>query len=170
MRRRRQRSRLAPANFDPQWNQLVADYFYQRFGVTPGFWAPYRIFRRGDEIWLTTSPDWFSQLRITKAGMRLLRLKKQPKPTTVVLQWLNDRITRSRFEVSPKDMQLLLQGGTLPRPEDITPGYVALAVEGLVLGCGLATARGIVSQIPAGKARELLDALKYQFALGREEG
>lgn len=160
------KGKVISLDFSDNWKEIVKQYFHDRFGVPESMWDQYKVFNRGDELWLASFSIVPSDLRIVKAGLRLLRIKGNPKPTTVALQWLSPYITKNVVNTNKETLSKLLQGGILHIsnfPESTTDGekgYVALAFEGLIVGCGHISSGGMVkSQIPAGKARELLEIL-----------
>lgn len=135
-----------PASPDEGW-----DYLEERFGVdrsaVQGDLRP-----RGDDLWLVACDD--TGLPVETAGFRCVRgLDIGLKPTTYALQFLGDRITRSRVEVDREELLTLLDGDLLDRAP--SEGYVALVFRGRVLGCGLSKGGELSSRIPKARAREL---------------
>ncbi len=166
-KRFRYKGQIINLDFSDKWTELVKDYFHNRFGVDPTFWKPYKIFNRGDELWLASFSLVPQNIRIVKAGLRLLRVKGNPKPTTVALQRLNKHINKNIIYTDIETLSKLLNGAIihvsnfLKTTTDGEKGYVALAFQDLIVGCGYISSGGMVkSQIPAGKARELKDVLR----------
>ncbi|NPA33424.1 MAG: hypothetical protein GXO48_00635 [Chlorobi bacterium] len=165
-KRFRYKGQTIKLDFSEKWTELVKDYFHNRFGVDPTFWEPYKIFNRGDELWVASFSLVPEGVRIVKAGLRLLRVKGNPKPTTVALQWLNKHISKNVVYTDIETLSKLLNGAIIhvsnfPKTTtDGEKGYVALAFQNLIIGCGHISSGGMVkSQIPAGKARELKEIL-----------
>lgn len=134
----------------------------REFGVEE---VPGRLEVRGESVWLTTAPDWPEGVRVHATGVRLLRQQKHGlKPTSFGLMLLGPRITRRRVELSREELRELLLGRALAK-EGLPEGYVALCLEGEVVGCGEVRGRALRSQIPRARRQELLVVLAHEAKL-----
>lgn len=137
----------------------AAAYFRDLFGVEG---LPGRVVGRGDSWWLTTAPDVPEGVKVHSLGVRLLRVQEKGlKPTSFGLMLLGDRITARRVELTREEIVPLLHGRSL-RGEGLPAGYVALSLEGEVLGCGHVRDGVLRCQIPRGRRQELLTVLQAE--------
>lgn len=135
----------------------AARYFRERFGVEE---LPGRVLQRGDSWWLTTAPEVPPGVRVHSLGVRLLRVQGRGlKPTSFGLVLLGPRIKKGRVELTREELLSLLLGRPLRR-EGLHPGYVALCLEGEVVGCGEVRGGVVRCHIPRGRRQELLTALQ----------
>ncbi len=129
------------------------------FGVQE---PPGNLVLRGDSIWLTTAEDWPEGLRVHALGIRLFRIQSHGlKPTSFGLQALGPLIRARRVEVSRPELRSLLLGRALPKP-DLPQGYVALCLDGEVIGCGEARDGRLRCHIPLGRRQELLVVITHE--------
>lgn len=148
----------------PSYEDLVeaAEAQLREFGVAE---VPGRLVVRGESIWLTTAPDWPEGVRIHAMGVRLFRVQRQGfKPTSFGLMVLGPRITQRRVELTREELRDLLLGRVLPK-EGLPEGYVALCLEGEVLGCGEVRNGKLRSHIPRARRQELLVVLAQEAKL-----
>lgn len=134
----------------------VLDYFGLRFGIPPATFAEATFVEpSGGEIWITSvlPPSGLRPRR--PPGLRALRRAPAGlKPTSALLVSIGPLVTSSRLEFDTDSLRQLLLGRRIPCSH--SDGYVALAHDGLILGCGL-VADGIVRcLIPTGRRQELL--------------
>lgn len=119
------------------------------------------VFRHGD-VWLTTASEIPKGLRVHAVGVRLWRAQNgKLKPTSFGLQALGPLIKARRVEVSRSELKALLLGRAINKP-GLPQGYVALCLEGEVLGCGEVRGETLRCQIPLGRRQELLVALAQE--------
>ncbi|GIX46958.1 MAG: hypothetical protein KatS3mg131_1169 [Candidatus Tectimicrobiota bacterium] len=78
----------------------------------------------------------------------LRQVGKFLKPTTAALQTFGHLATRNRVELTAAQLEALLRAKTLPLSLTLEPGYVILACEGHLVGCGLYTPGRLHSQLP----------------------
>ncbi len=134
----------------------------QEFGVDE---LPGSLVVRGDAIWLTTAAGWPTEVRIHALGIRLFRIHPRGlKPTSFGLQLLGSLITARRVEVDRSELELLLLGRTIRKP-GLPQGYVALCLEGEVLGCGEVRGEILRCTMPLARRQELLAALAHEARL-----
>ena len=109
------------------------------------------------DYWLTSSEN--SDLEFETEGIRAIRVMDIGlKPTTYLLQLLDDRINENIAEISEEELKVLEEGGMIQR-EMSGKGYVALKFQGRVIGCGFYMDELISSRIPEGRMTELVDSL-----------
>jgi len=133
------------------------DYLRENFGVEE---LPGRVVERGDSLWWTTAPEVPEGVRVHSLGIRLLRRgEKGFKPTSFGLMLLGDRVRKRRIDLSRAELKALLQGRSLDC-DALPSGYVALCLEGEVIGCGQVKGGRLRSQLPRGRRQELLIALE----------
>ena len=133
---------------------------------------------RGDSVWVHGCrswplaawaatpgvPDW----QFVSAGLRAFRLGRSgpPVPTNDLLRRLGPEL-RDRVVVLEREGCLeMLEHGGLERP-GLSDGYVALRLEGAVIGRGRVRSGRLVSEIPRAQARFLIEALTPSSAAGR---
>jgi hypothetical protein len=123
---------------------------------------------RGGRVWMHEASEWpldaWSEgaWRAVSIGLRAVELdsRGRPRPTNDFLRWLGRRVSRARVDLSAEALASLLGGTARPAP-DAPPGPLALGLEGAVVGRGVATPTGLVSEIPKARAadlRRILDA------------
>ena len=137
----------------------VISYFVDRFGVPESAFSGLVFILGKDAVWAASAllpPSIFSP---RPPGLRALRLMgKGVKPTSVFLQFLGNRITTNRVEIEDcSTLRTLLRGGTVPAAA--SPGYVAIAFHGEIIGCGIARAETVKALIPTGRRRALLEII-----------
>lgn len=138
-------------------------YLREEFGVEE---LPGRLVQRSGSFWLTTVREVPQGVRVHSLGVRLLRAQERGlKPTSFGLMLLGPRVRKRRVELSRGELVALLLGRSLPR-EGIPSGYVALCLEGEVLGCGHVKGGVLRCQIPRGRRQELLTALQAESREG----
>jgi len=135
----------------------VLDYFGLRFGIPPATFAEATFVEPSSgEIWITSvlPPSGLRPRR--PPGLRALRRAPAGlKPTSAFLVSIGPVVTASRLSLDADAVRQLLLGRRIPCSH--SDGYVALAHDGPIFGCGL-VADGIVHcLIPTGRRRELLD-------------
>jgi 16S rRNA C967 or C1407 C5-methylase (RsmB/RsmF family) len=157
----------APAAVDPR--ERVIAYFVERFGIPPEVFAPYRIYQVGPAAWIASRamphPDRLRPWDPQNAGIRLLRTLKGPvgpyeKPTSYGLAVVGRAATRNAADLSEPELWRFLRGEPVRRRfPGLDHGYAVVRYEGYVIGCGLMTAAGLVSQIPSQPGLEVQRSL-----------
>ncbi|MGC9529398.1 MAG: methyltransferase RsmF C-terminal domain-like protein [Candidatus Bipolaricaulaceae bacterium] len=143
-------------SYDDRTEEALA-FLAAHFGVVD---LPGLVVEPDGDLWLTTAGEPPASVPCRAIGLRLLRrLPGGLKPTSFGLMALGDRIRRQRVELSPRQLWTLLHGRPLPYHGDASPGYVALCLNGEVVGCGLLQGGHLRCQIPTGRRRDLLNAM-----------
>ena len=134
------------------------NYMEERLGVEIDEAEGLELVERHDDLWLASgeSTGYEAETR----GIRALRATGIGlKPTTYLLQYLDDEISRNMVEISDEECEKLLAREDMIPREMEEEGYVALKYENRVLGCGFYKNEKVSSRIPKGRSKELLKAL-----------
>lgn len=133
------------------------EYLEQRFGVDLDE-TRYRLEKVNGDLWLV-SEQMENCLEAETKGVRGVRcMDIGLKPTTYLLQLLQDEISRNRIKLDREEFLTLLEGGMIERKMK-EKGYVALSFNGYVFGCGLYKDELVSSRIPQGRGEELRELL-----------
>lgn len=137
------------------------------FGVKE---LPGRLVFRHQAYWLTTAPTVPENVQVHAVGIRVVRV--QPwglKPTSFGLMVLGERVRARRVEVSREELRELLLGRPLKKP-GMPQGYVALCLNGEVLGCGEVRGDLLRCHIPRARRQELLVVLAQEARVLSQSG
>ncbi len=145
------------------WDEAVREYLRGRFGVEE---LPGRVVERARGLWLTTADLIPQGVKVHSVGVRLFYLQGWGlKPASLGLSFLAGRIKRNRVEVDLDELERLLLGHAVERPE-APEGYVAIVYRGDVIGCGKVREGKLFAEISKARRQELLAALTWER--GRE--
>jgi NOL1/NOP2/fmu family ribosome biogenesis protein len=129
-------------------------YLKDRFGVDV---SDLTLKKVNGDYWLTSSQQ--SGLEFETEGIRAVRVMDIGlKPTTYLLQLLDDKITCNVIDLDKKELETLEEGGMIQREMD-EKGYVALKFEDRIIGCGLYKDELVSSRVPEGRMKELVDSI-----------
>ena len=141
----------------PEWvesserNQLLG-FLRERFGIPLSVFANHHLLRRGPTIWLLTRDEHLpalASLRVESVGVPLLRwVKKRLKPTSAALQVLGIYATKNVVSLEPMQLEELVEKKEIKGEFPVSPGYVIICTETVVIGCGLYLPGRLVSQFP----------------------
>jgi len=130
-------------------------YLQDRFGVDT---SDLNLRQVNGDYWLTSPKQ--STLEFKTEGVRAIRVMDIGlKPTTYLLQLLEDRIEKNVADVSYQELEILAKEEGLIQREMKDKGYIALKFEGRVIGCGFYMDGLISSRIPKGRLEELLQCV-----------
>lgn len=145
----------------------------ETFGVEDEALASFQWLERGKSLWLHRCGEWplggwrpSGAWRVISTGIRAFNAGDRGgvRPTNDVLRLLDEAMDRGRVELEQDELLALLRGDALPLERyagsEEVRGPLALCLEGRVMGRGVATRRGLVSNIPkrdAGPLREILE-------------
>lgn len=134
------------------------NYLKERFEVALDDLKGLELIERHEDLWLASEES--TNYDVETRGIRALRATGMGlKPTTYLLQYLEEEISRNLVEISDEECgKLLARKDMIPRDMK-EEGYVALKYEGRVLGCGFYKNGKISSRIPKGRSNELLKAI-----------
>ena len=78
----------------------------------------------------------------------LRRVKTHFKPTSAVLQLLGRYATKNIISLKPIELKKLVEKKGIEAEFPVSPGYVILLTEGVIVGCGLYVPGRLLSQFP----------------------
>ncbi len=149
-----------------QCKREVLRYLPQRFGVTIEVLDRYNYIWSGGAIWMMSLPLEVlpNHKAVQRVGLRALRKVPQGwKPTTPLLQFFDRYIARNRVPLTQEQWRQLLSGQAIDclkgevAINEISPGYVALEFDGVVIGCGFFNGRFLNHQLSKVRATELAE-------------
>jgi len=138
----------------------VKTYFQNRFNVEEKFWNNRNFYEKGNSIWMASQK--VDQRKDSLAsGIRTLRyIGGKVKPTTYILQILDEKIKKNIKRLNGKEAEILILERK-PIEASFDPGYVALKLEGKVIGCGLMNYQNeLKTQISKNRTKELQEILQ----------
>ena len=120
--------------------QEIYAYLNDRFGLHKNLFSSYSWYT-GNSSNIYLGPKQIeSKLNISSPGIIALRKSKTYKPTTNLLQLFGPFIKKSVFNLSSKETVDFCQGKDIISNshdcEHLIPGFVAVAYEKRILGCG----------------------------------
>ena len=146
--------------WDSSWPELVKGddrnhvlgFLHDRFGIPQSVFANYHLFRRGPTVWLVSKDDRLvdlASLQVKSVGLPLLRWKKTHlKPTTASLQRLGPYADKNIVRLRREQLQDLVEKKEINGEFGVSPGYVIIATETIIIGCGLCVPGRLISQFP----------------------
>lgn len=140
----------------------LLNYLQERFGVGRDVFDGFEFIQCADSIWVTNADlSYFDALeKGASIGLRLARMMDgRFKPASYALMWLQTHIKSSIINVSLDKLAQLLLGQPVKLTADLAKGYVAIAFEGNIIGCGFYTGDELRYEMPKGRRAELLDVL-----------
>ncbi|MFT4893016.1 MAG: NOL1/NOP2/sun family putative RNA methylase [Candidatus Nanohaloarchaea archaeon] len=144
-------------------NQTDSDaweYLERRFGVRKEDLTGFRIQKISGDYWLHTEKG--IDLEFETKGIRCLRdTGRGLKPTTYILQLLEDEIEKNIVEVDKEELIDLLDRRKMIDREMEDEDYVALKYQGRIIGCGYYKNEKVSSRIPKGRSGELKKIIEY---------
>jgi NOL1/NOP2/sun family putative RNA methylase len=138
-------------------NQTDSDaweYLEKKFGVEKNNLLGFRIEKISGDYWLHTEKN--VDLEFETKGIRCLRdTGRGLKPTTYILQLLENKIRENIVEVDKEELIDLLDRREMIDREMKDEGYVALKYQERIIGCGYYKNQKVSSRIPKGRSQEL---------------
>ncbi|MCS7187706.1 MAG: hypothetical protein RMK89_12240 [Armatimonadota bacterium] len=150
-----------------QCKREVLRYLPQRFGIPVEVLDRFNYIWSGGAIWMTSVPLELlpNHKAVQRIGLRALRKVPQGwKPTTPLLQFFDQHITRNRISLTHEQWKQILSGQAIDclregiLTDEISPGYIALELDGVVVGCGFFNGRFLNHQLSKVRAMELAEA------------
>ncbi len=157
----RLRSRTSPKDSrrTPSPQDTLLEFYGRVFGVAEDDLGTLQVTEKDGEIWAAAARTPSRVHTRRPPGLRALRLMPDgPKPTSTFLACLGDRLHAARVDVNLDSLRSLLLGRRID--VDLPDSYVAIAYDGLVLGCGRVQHSELHTLIPTGRRRELLGVLE----------
>lgn len=134
-------------------------YLEERFGIAESDLDGLELVERHDDLWLASGRD--SGYEEETRGIRALRdTGLGLKPTTYLLQALQDSISRNIVTLSEQEFKDLLGRENMIERELAEEGYVALKYGSRIVGCGFYKNEKVSSRMPKGRSKELLAAIQ----------
>ncbi len=81
-------------------------------------------------------------------GIRALRIKNIIKPTTAFIRVIGAHCKRNVVNLKPAQATRFLRGETVEGSFKAEPGFVVVKSGEDILGCGIVSTKGLISQIP----------------------
>lgn len=140
--------------------KAILEYFDDRFGMDPKFFAPYTFWEKGSgKIWAFRG-GLETPIPVEALGIHLLRTRQRFwKPTTDGIQLLGRHATRNVLVVEPDVASQFWAGETQAVAGEVDDGYVIVAqilnADPEPLGVGLYLDGELQSMIPKGRRRDL---------------
>ena len=127
-------------------------FFRDRFGILQSVFASYHLFRRGPTVWLLSKDERIvnlASLQVKSVGLPLLRwAKTHLKPTTAALQLFGVYADKNIVSLARGQLQDLVEKKEIKGEFGISPGYVIIVTETIIIGCGLHLPGRLISQFP----------------------
>ncbi len=152
------REMFKPAEGAAEARARALRYFEERFGIGEAAFAGREVHDFGPSTWLTSRsmphPGALRAYDPQNPGLRLIRHLHgkegdYDKPTSHGLQVLAAKASRNVADLRDDELWRFLRGEPVERRFDgLRGGYAIVRFAGYVVGCGLQTAAGLISQIP----------------------
>lgn len=147
-------------------------YLFERFGIPHEVFHGFNFLWSSESIWVTSADLDIANAvgNVVSIGIRLAHIMDgRFKPTSYALMWLQPYITSSIVKVELQELTQLLLGQPVKARFDCARGYVAIAFENDIIGCGFYTGEELLCEMPKGRRAELLDALHCERKLRAKE-
>lgn len=136
----------------PNSPNKAENYLEERFGIKSN---TINLERVNGDYWLCSGET--SGLEIETRGIRAVRdMDIGLKPTTYLLQLLQDEISKNVIELSQEDLESFNEDEMIER-ELSEKGYVALKLQDRIIGCGFYMGGLVSNRVPEGRLQELVD-------------
>ncbi len=103
-------------------------------------------------MWLLTKDERLpalASLRVETVGLPVLRrVKKRFKPTSAALQLFGKHATKNIVGLAPVQLKELVEKNEIKDDFPVSPGYVIVSTETVIVGCGLYLPDRLISQFP----------------------
>lgn len=138
----------------------ILEFWREKFGVPPETFDGFDLYVKGEsKVWIAdSSAEFGAAVDHETVGMPFLRIgDEHPKPTGDALQRFGDHVTENVVDVSEEQARTFVAGDTVEmETREVELGYVAVKLDGSVLGCGLYFPGELRSQVPKGRRCSLL--------------
>ena len=163
--------------WDSSWPELVKGsdrnyllgFLRDRFAIPRSTFASHHLFRRGPTVWLLSKDERLVNLislQVESVGLPLLRWKKTHlKPTTAALQLFGAHAHKNIVSLEREQLKKLVEEKEIKGQFGISPGYVIIVTENVIIGCGLYVPGRLISQFP----RHLFTVQTWKYLLGAKE-
>jgi len=127
-------------------------YVERRFGIPRELFDKYVFLKKGKNIWIFSGDQGVLNdfKKIETIGIKFLTVtRKFIKPTTAFLQIFGKYARKNIVELKKEEeMVEFMTGGMIKRKFNAEKGFVIVKYHEDILGCGLYTNTGLLSQIP----------------------
>ena len=146
--------------WDSSWPELVKGsdrnyllgFLRDRFAIPRSAFANHHLFRHGPTVWLLSKDDRLvslTSLQVESVGLPLLRWRKTHlKPTTAALQLFGAQADKNIVSLAREQLRELVEKKEIKGQFGISPGYVIIVTENIIIGCGLYLPGRLISQFP----------------------
>lgn len=142
----------------PDLKSKGLNYLEERFKVTEKDLEGLELVENHGDLWLSSKET--SGYELETRGIRAVRVTGIGlKPTTYLLQYLDDSIEKNTVELNDSELKKLLKREEMVSRRLESEGYVALKYENRVIGCGFYKNEKVSSRVPKGRSQELLNSL-----------
>tara|TARA_B100000029_G_C17573488_1_gene957440 strand:+ start:1562 stop:2023 length:462 start_codon:yes stop_codon:yes gene_type:complete len=147
-----------------EMEQEIYEYLNDRFGLSKVLFSSYSWYTGNSSNIYLGPKKVESKLDVSSPGIVALRKSKTYKPTTNFLQLFAPYIKKSVFNISLKETIDFCQGKNIvPNSfdyEHLIPGFVAVAYEKRILGCGHWNGETLTCLIPKSRRTHLSTAIQ----------
>lgn len=142
----------------------VIEYFKERFGIGEEFLREFEFYFKGDIYWIiqkeVLNSSSLDVYKVYSLGFPFARkLDKGIKPTSWALIWLKDKIKKNKIELDIDKVRELLLSNFIEIDAPLERGYVAISLNGDVIGCGFYKEGILRAEIPKSRRKTLLEIL-----------
>ena len=135
----------------PERNQLLG-FLQERFGIPQSIFTNQHLLKRGATVWLLTRDERLSglaSLSVETVGVPILRwVGERLKPTSAALQLFGKYVTKNIVSLEPIQLAELIGKREIRGEYPVSPGYVQIMTESIIIGCGLYLPGRLISQFP----------------------
>jgi len=130
----------------------LLQFLQDRFGIPLELFDSYDLYKRSSTVWLLNKDHRLrdlAALRVESVGFLLLRwVQTRLKPTSAALQLLGSHLNKNVVRLTREQLGELVERSVIKGDFADSPGYVAIAINSLVIGCALYVPGRLISQIP----------------------
>ncbi len=150
-----------PEEITPDERRQILFYLEERFGINPGIFDEYTIFKGATHFWLFPKTEYIhllKKLSPESVGLLFLRkIKNYLKPTSTFLQRFGKLAKKNIVQLTEEQLKILQESKKIKMDLPLEPGYVILRDETWILGCGLYLNGYIFSYLETKVIKTLLD-------------
>jgi len=134
--------------FQLQERSIIAEMWWDRFGIARNIFDSYSFYRQARNIWAFSNAT-LPKFSFEAVGLRMMNFKEKPwKPTTSALQVFGKYATRNFISLDEKEARCFLAGESQSQEGNVEPGYIVVFYKEEVLGCALYSKGILHSQLP----------------------
>ncbi len=104
-----------------------------------------------------------ASLRVETVGVPILRwVSRRLKPTSAALQLFGKYVAKNIVTLGPIQLADLISKRVIRGEYPVSPGYVQIISESMIIGCGLYLPGRLISQFP----RHMFASQTWKYSLG----